>query len=249
VVSGTRPVTWMDSRILTTSPQSLPLSVPEAQIDLPVEQRDGDMHPGPVTLSKSTQASELPRSPDEQGDVDPPGKIAVDLSQPVAVNNVRPVSMIQSPVEQVNSSPKIAKRNESNDSTSSLRPLGFDATVGNSENPQTVASAERERGASQILPAPQSHDSPIENQRAGKPQPRSRSSSIGDAGEGSQGRLRGEPPQEGGDGPPRQGEGPVLALGVGPPPPRYSTEGSMDVADVSPKKKRGLLSIICPCFG
>jgi len=126
-----------------------------AQIDPPVEQREGEVLPGGVTLSKSTQASELPRSPNEQGDEDPSGKIAEDLSQPVAVT--------KSPVEQVNSSPQIAKRNKSNDSTSSPSP---------------------------------------------------------------------HPSQEGGVG----------------TPPCHSQEGIMDGTDQS-RKKRGLLSIICPCFG
>ena len=139
--------------------------------------------------------------------------------------------MIRLSVEQVNPSPKIAKRNKSHDSTSSSRPLGFDATVGNSENPQTVASAERESEATEILPAPQSHYPPIENQEAGEPQPRSRSSSVGGAEGGSQGRSGGKHMQE--------GEG---------TPPRHGKEGPMDGTDLSPKK-RGLLSIICPCFG
>ena len=118
------------------------------------------MLPGPVTLSKSTQASELPRSPDEQGYKDP-------VSQPVVVNNVQPVSMMismmKSPAEYVNSSPQIAKRNKSNDSTSS---------------PSQYSSQEGEVGT----------------------------------------------------------------------PPCNSEEGSMDGTDPS-RKKRGLLSIICPCFG
>jgi hypothetical protein len=138
-----------------------------AHIDLPVEQREGDMLPGPVTLSKSTQASELPRSPDKRGDEHSSGKIAQDMSQPVVVNNARPVSMVtstmKSPAEYVHSSPQIAKRNRSNDSTSS----------------------------------PSQH-----------------------------------PSQEGGVG----------------TPPCHSEEGTMNGTDPS-RKKRGLLSIICPCFG
>ena len=210
--------------------------------------------------------------------------------------------MIQSPVEQVNYSPKMAKRNKSKDSTSSPRPLDFGANMGNS-TPQSVASAERESEATEIPPAPpKSHDPPIEGQRASEPHPRSRSSNTGDAG-GSQGRFRDNPSQEGGESTPQQGGGSALEAGVGTPPPggrdtlpgggalsaggkassagaplapsgggsvsqpgrgedpppkgggtsprRHSKDGSMDQTDVSPKskKKRGLLSIICPCFG
>jgi len=162
--AGTRPATWTDARVLTTSPLSLPLSLPMAQIDPPVEQREGDILPGPVTWSKSTQAFEFPRSPDERGGKDPSGEIARDMSPPVEVNNTRPVLMTKSPAEYVNSSPQVAKRNTSNDSMSS----------------------------------PSSY-----------------------------------PSQEGG----------VGTL------PGHSQEGTMDGTDPSRKKKRGLLSIIFPCFG
>ena len=305
MVPGTRPTTWTDSRILTASPLSLPLSVPEAQIDLPVEKREGDTLPGAVTLSKPTQASELPRSPDQNGDTDPSGKIPQDLSQPVVANNAHLASMIQSPVEQVNYSPKMAKRNKSKDSTSSPRPLSFGANMGNSETPQTVASVERKSEATEIPPAPpKSYDPPFEGQRASEPHPRSRLSNIGDANGGLQGRSGDKPSQESGESIAQQGEGSALEAGVGtlppggkdtlpgggalvaggkvppvagaplassgegsvsqpgrgedPPPkgrgtsPRHhGKNGPVDETDVStkPKKKRGLLSIICPCFG